>query len=164
MKKFIVVFFVIFACCIEVDAQYMTARSIIKVKDTSHQEAKAKAKAKAQKKAQAQAKAKVAAQTKAMEMAKAKAKGKSTTPKFNISKLPVLGKKLAELTEKDKKDTENLPIDGENNESAVPVDGTKPIHEEPAYEAPNDDGFDEGEDIFDEYDDAALDLLELQDD
>ena len=44
MQRLIVLLFVLFACCIEANAQYMTARSIVKVKDASRQEAKAKAK------------------------------------------------------------------------------------------------------------------------
>ena len=80
MKKFILILLVISACCIEVDAQYMTARSIIKVKDTSRQEAKAKAKVEeeariaAHKEAEAKAKAKEQARIAAQKEAEAKAK------------------------------------------------------------------------------------------
>lgn len=46
MRRLIVLLFVLLACGIEANAQYMTARSIIKVKDIYRQEAEAKAKAK----------------------------------------------------------------------------------------------------------------------
>ena len=45
MRKFMVLLLLLSVCHIKADAQYMTARSIIKIKDTTRQEEKAKAKA-----------------------------------------------------------------------------------------------------------------------
>ncbi len=55
MRKFIVLLLLLAACCIEVNAQYMTARSIIVIKDNSRKEAKEAAKAEKEAAAKAEA-------------------------------------------------------------------------------------------------------------
>ena len=80
MRKFMVLLLLLSVCHIKADAQYMTARSIIKIKDTTRQEEKAKAKAEeeariaAQKEAETKAKAEEQARIVAQKEAEAKSK------------------------------------------------------------------------------------------